>query len=137
MPKIVIKESPSSDFYVEWSSIAEAPTFAGTRAEMLAHLQRDSDPWLRDDAPHHPAQRLKRCDETGTTSRWVTAAGMRDKYPEEGAWDDDSFIYQQEGTVTRADVFVLARRLAAGEDAADLIRPFDDEDESPAESLSV
>lgn len=134
MGRIVMKESPESDFYVEWSSVVDAPVFAGTRADMLAHLQRDSDPWLREDAPHHPEQRLKRADETGTTSLWVTKANEESAefaahgYVEEGCWEDSSFIYHQQGTVTRANLFVLTRRIYADEHVGDLLEPFEDEE---------
>jgi hypothetical protein len=128
MGRIIMKESPETDFYVEWSSVVEAPTFAGTRAEMLAHLQSESDPWLRDDAPHHPEMRLARVDETGTSSMWVAHAGMRDKYAEEGAWDDNGEIYKQQGFVPRSRLFDLTRRVMADHDAdvSDLLDPFDD-----------
>lgn len=137
MGSIVIKESPESDYYVEWSSIVEAPTCAGTRTEMLAYLQQGSDPWLRKDAPHHPEQRLRRVDETGTSSLWVTKAAEESPefaahgYPEEGSWDDDSFIYMQRGLLSRANVFALTRRLTEdpGADVSDLLTPLDDEDE--------
>jgi hypothetical protein len=116
-----MREAPDIDFYIEWSSVVEAPTFAGTRAEMLAHLRTQQHP-----ADNLPEVRLARCDETGTTARWVEAAGMRDRYAEEGAWDDGGFIYEQRGTVERRDLFTLARRLLADDDAdvSDLIRPF-------------
>ena len=131
MGSIVLKESPDSDYYVEWSSVVEAPTFAGTRVEMLAHLQRQSDPWLREDAPHHPEQRLRRADETGTTSLWVTEAGMRDKYPEDGAWDDTPSIYMQRGLVSRANIFAMCHRWERdpNADVTDLLMPFEDEAE--------
>lgn len=127
MGKIVMKEAPDVDYYVEWSSVVEAPTFAGTRSEMLDHLKRDSDPWLREDAPHHPEQRLKRADETGTTSLWVKAA-LGDDRAEQGAWDASGEIYMQQGVVPRARLFDLTRRLLADHqaDVSDLLDPFDD-----------
>lgn len=141
MGKIVIKEAPDVDFYVEWSSIVESWTFAGNRAEMLAHLQRDSDPWLREDAPHHPEQRLRRADETGTTSLWVTRAAEESPefaahgYAEDGSWEDETTIYEQRGILSRANIFALVRRQAeqGGDvDVTDLLTPFDDADEVPA-----
>ena len=54
MSRIVMKEAPDVDYYVEWTSIAEGWTFAGTRADMLTHLSSDADPWLSPEAPHHP-----------------------------------------------------------------------------------
>jgi hypothetical protein len=133
MGKIIMKEAPDVDFYVEWSSVVEAPTFAGTRAEMLAHIQRDSDPWLREDAPHHPEQRLRRVDETGTSSLWVTKASEESPsfaahgYPEEGSWADNGQIYQQQGFCPRDRLFELTRRVMRGDDPTDLLEPFDDD----------
>jgi hypothetical protein len=128
MPQFIYREAPDVDYYVAWSSVVEAPTFTGTRAEMLTHLQREADPYLREDAPHHPERRLDRADATGTTSLWVETAGMRDKYPEDGAWDDDTYIYQQQGVLTRAGLFELCHRLDADAqaDVSDLLRPFED-----------
>lgn len=133
MGRIVMKESPESDYYVEWSSVA--PVYAGTRAEMLAHLQQDTDPWLREDAPHHPEQRMKRCDETGTTSLWVTKANEESPefaahgHVEEGCWEDWGQIYMQQGLLDRPNIFVLGRRLLESSDpeVADLLRPFEDD----------
>jgi hypothetical protein len=131
MPSFIFKESPEVDYYVEWSSIVEAPAFTGSRSIMLEHLRQSSDQWLRDDAPHHPERRLERADETGTTSVWVEHAGMRDKFAEEGAWDDDDYIYMQRGVLTRANLFVLCHRTDDDPDAdvTDLMTPFEDEDE--------
>jgi len=134
MGRMVMKESPDVDFYVEWSSVVESWTFAGTRAEMLDYLRRDSDPWLRDDAPHHPEQRLRRADETGTTSLWVTRASEESAafaahgYPEDGSWEDAGEIYMQRGYCPRANIFALARRQGENPDAEveDLLRPFED-----------
>lgn len=140
MPTIVMKEAPDVDYYVGWSSVAEAPVFGGTRDEVLAYLKRESDPWLRADAPHHPEQRMKRADETGTTSMWVTKAAEESPefaahgYPEDGSWEDGSQIYMQRGTVSRANLFILARRVFEDEnaDVSDLLEPFEDEAEVPA-----
>lgn len=133
MGRIIMKEEPEIDYYVEWSSIVDACTFTGTREETLAHLQRDSDPYLREDAPHHPERRLERTDKTGTSSLWVTTNRVIDSrtgkpYPEEGSWLDDSFIYMQLGSLTRAGLFVLCHRQDVDDDAdvSDLLTPFED-----------
>jgi hypothetical protein len=124
-----MKEAPDVDYYIGWSSVVEAPAWGGTRAEALAILQRESDPYLMPAAPHHPEQRLKRADETGTSAMWVTAAGL--EHPEEGSWEDSGAIYMQRGTVTRANMFVLARRILENHEAdvTDLLEPFEDETE--------
>jgi hypothetical protein len=129
MPQFIYKEAPDVDYYVAWSSVVDAPAFTGTREQMLTHLQRSADRYLKDDAPHHPERRLERADATGTTSLWVEHAGMRDKYPEDGAWDDDTHIYRQDGVLTRANLFTLCHRLDAdpNADVSDLLAPFDDD----------
>jgi hypothetical protein len=131
MPSFIYKEAPDVDYYVEWSTVADGPGFRGNREEMLEHAQQGSDPWLREDAPHHPERRLERADETGTSSLWVEVAGMRDRYPEEGSWEDDSYIYNQRGTLTRARMFELCHRLDKDQnaDVTDLLEPFETEDE--------
>lgn len=132
MGNIVMKEAPDVDFYVEWSSVVEAPTFAGTRAEMLAHISSGVDPYLRDDAPHHPERRMERVDQTGTSSLWITKANEESPefaahgYPEQGSWQSDGEIYQQQGFCPRSRLFDLTRRVMAGEDPSDLLNPFDD-----------
>lgn len=137
MPTIVMKESPDSDFYIGWSSVVEAPVWGADREGALEILRRESDPYLRDDAPHHPEQRLKRADETGTSSMWVTTAAAESPsfaahgYPEDGSWEDTGAIYMQRGIVSRPNMFVLTRRILDDPDAdvTDLLKPFDDEDE--------
>lgn len=129
-----MKEASDVDFYVEWSSVVESWTFAGTRAEMLAYLSRESDPWLRTDAPHHPEQRLGRADETGTSSLWVTKANAENPsfaahgYVEDGSWEDGGEIYMQLGYCSRPNIFTLVKRQAADPDAEvqDLLSPFED-----------
>lgn len=128
MPQFVYKEAPDVDYYVLWSSVVDAPTFTGNRAEMLADLKNAEDKWLRDDAPHKAENRLARADETGTSSLWVEHEGMRDQYPEDGSWEDDHYIYRQDGSLTRAGLFELCHRTDADEDAdvSDLLTPFED-----------
>ena len=136
MPQFIYKEAPDVDYYVAWSSIVEAPAYTGTRAEMLAHLRRESDPYLNEDAPHHPDRRMERCDATGTTSMWVAKASEESAefaahgHPEEGSWEDDTYIYRQQGVLTRANLFVLAHRTDEDDEAdvSDLLTPFDDQE---------
>lgn len=139
MGTVIYKESPDSDYYVGWSSVVEAPVWTGNREATLAYLRRDSDPYLREDAPHHPERRLERADVSGTSSLWVSKASEESPefaahgYPEEGSWEDDSFIYQQQGTMTRASLFALCHRIDAAADdedvdASDLLEPFEDDD---------
>lgn len=131
-----MKEAPDVDYYVGWSSVVEAPVFTGDRAAILERLRSESDPYLRDDAPHHPERRLERADATGTTSLWVTKAAEESAqfaahgYAEDGSWEDDSFIYMQLGVLTRANLFALCHRTDADPEAdvTDLLAPFDDDE---------
>lgn len=125
----IYKEAPDVDYYIEWSSYVEAPTFGGTREEILPYLWESDDrkpDRIRETDPSHPENRLKRADEYGTSALWGN--------PRDGGWEDDGEVYQQEGTVKRADLFVLARRLGEDEnaDVSDLIKPFEDDDEATA-----
>ncbi len=138
MAGTVLRESPMTDFYCVWSSVVDAPTFVGNRAEVLTYLARESDPWLSADAPHRPENRLARADETGTSSLWVQKAAEESAefaahgYPEWGSWADNSYIYQQEGTLTREGLFTLCHRLVEqGEnvEVSDLLTPFEDEED--------
>lgn len=128
MPQFIYKEAPDVDYYVVWSSVVDAPAFTGNREETLKHIAIGVDEWLREDAPHHPENRMARVDETGTSSMWIAHAGMRDRYPEDGAWDDDSHIYKQEGVLTRENLFKLCHRLDEDDnaDVSDLLTPLDD-----------
>jgi len=129
MPQFIYREAPDVDYYVAWSSVVDGPAFTGNREEMLAHLQQEADPYLREDAPHHPERRMERADATGTSSLWVQNEGMRDKFPEDGSWEDNTFIYHQQGVLTRANLFVLCHRFDVnpGADVSDLLGPFDDD----------
>lgn len=128
MGKPVYKASPDLDLYAEWSSIVEAPTFIGTRAEMLEHLTQNQDR-RGDDTPE---VRLARADETGSSS-------LRDPMssyagPLSGAWDDDGEIVEQLGWLPRgrfADFFVA---YAADPDTAyKLLDPFADREPDTGE----
>lgn len=121
MPSYVIKVDPHRDEYVYWSDIVEAPAAWGSREEMLAIFGCDSDPWLREDAPHHPLRRMERADEYGTSCRDL-GDGLR-FYD----WSTDSLIYQQQGLISRDDLWALCMRLERSGDVEDLLRPFDDD----------
>lgn len=132
MGTIIIKEAPEVDFYVGWSSVVEAPVYAGGRAEILVRLASETDPYLRDDAPHHPERRMARADQFGTSSTWVHSELGVDYGPEQGSWEDvKGEIFMQRGVCPRANIFTLARRLLADGDAdvADLLIPFEYETE--------
>lgn len=122
----IYKEAADVDYYVEWSSIVEAPIFGGTRDEMLAHLwetdQRKPE-YIMEIDPSHPETRLKRVDKYGTSALWGN--------PRDGGWGTSGEIYMQRGWCPRANVFTLTRRLVEDEaaDVTDLLEPFEDEAE--------
>lgn len=121
MANTIMKQDKETDFYLVFSSIVEAIIVTGTRQDILA--------WSADAAP-----RLERADETGTSAVWVTQANLTwedgTPMPEWGSWTDDSYIYEQRGTMTRANLFVAAHRLNENQkaDLSDLIEPFPWED---------
>ena len=122
----IYKEAPEVDYYVEWSSIVEAPTFGGAREEMLAYLwetDRRKPEYVMEIDPSHPETRLKRVDEYGTSALWGN--------PRDGGWGTSGEIYMQQGFVSRANLFVLTRRLGEDEnaDVTDLVEPFEDDEE--------
>lgn len=121
MPSYVLKVARESDQYVYWSTVVEAPTAWGTRADVLAMLRDESDPWLRHDAPHHPDQRMARADQFGTSCNDL-GDGLR-FYD----WDEDTLIYQQLGTLRRSDLWELCSRLDREESVLDLLAPFEDD----------
>lgn len=61
MSSYIVKPKPDEDFYIYWSSVVDAPTMWGTRAEMAQALDRRG----RDEG--EPV-RFARADETGTSS---------------------------------------------------------------------
>ena len=122
MPSYVIKVDHDRDEYVYWSTVVEAPIYHGCRPEMLAMLLQESDPWLREDAPHYPDNRMARADEFGTSCQDL-GEGLRFY-----SWDVESLIYQQMGTVKRADLWELCQRLEQDPaDLTDLLTPFEDD----------
>lgn len=121
MPSYVIKVDPSRDEYVYWSTVVEAPIAWGSRADLLAELVSESDPYLRDDAPHHPNNRMARADEFGTSCNDL-GDGLRFY-----SWDEADLIYQQDGTISRDDLWALCSRIERDEPVVDLIEPFEDD----------
>ena len=118
MPSYIVKADPDQDYYVMWSEVAEAPTFAGTRAEMEA-----CDYFAPAEVS---AERFARADEFGTSCQ-ATAGGKIYRFYE---WSDPGMIYQQQGTLPRARLREVCDRLDANEhaDVSDLLEPFEDDE---------
>lgn len=88
LPRSIVKPEKDKDFYVEWSTVVDAPTFYGTRADIIEH-SKESD-WR-----HIAEERLERADATGTSARWYKAS-----------WEDDEiYILEQTGTFPRSKMF--------------------------------
>lgn len=122
MGNIIIKPERDQDFYVGWSTIVEAPTWFGSRAEAVGYVTEDhrthggpSDP---------PEERLARADRLGSSIKPEAGYGF-------GYWDDEDFIYEQRGTLPRKHLIEACRLLAADDEAGvwDLLEPFEDEAE--------
>jgi hypothetical protein len=60
----LIKADKDLDLYVEWSSIVEAPTFVGTRQEILDYLIENEQ---QTSGSEDPARRLARTDLHGSS----------------------------------------------------------------------
>ncbi|WP_274036667.1 hypothetical protein [Streptomyces sp. MMBL 11-1] len=100
MGRCILKATRDDDLYLEWSSIVDACTLVGTRAEVLA-------------SGRHREDALDRADRTGTSDRVALL----------GCWDDNHLGVgttehrQQEGPLLldRADLAAFARHLADGD----------------------
>lgn len=89
----VVKAAPEVDLYMEWSSVADGPTYVGNRVQMLTYLRRMDLGRCADT----PESRLARADADGTCTRhgpdgvgsWYDSGMVvanrwlsRDKFPE-------------------------------------------------------
>ena len=117
----IIKCAPDEDLYIEWSSIVEAPTAVGTRAEMLEYLPTGAHENCPTCRCNPGAERLERADRTGTSG--LDGWGCD--------WTSGGLIYQQRGYLPRARFAEFARRFLADDEASmvALLDPFDDEPE--------
>jgi len=106
MGKQLIKVSPTEDLYLEWSSVVEAPTRVGTRAEFAADLNepRRGEVWPTEDEVE---RRLQQADATGSSA----------SRPFGCTWDSRGEMYQQRGLLPRGRMVEYARRLLADIDA--------------------
>jgi hypothetical protein len=112
----IIKVAPDQDLYLAWSSVVDAPTMVGTRAEFAEHLNkpRRGEYWLREDEVEAI---LRRADATGSSAH--RPLGI--------TWDDEGPMYQQQGILPRARLVEYARRLLVNVDAEPdgLLEPFE------------
>jgi hypothetical protein len=120
MPEFVMKVDRDRDLYVLWSTVVEAPIFAGDREAMLARLAEDAP--YEPVAEFRPKGRLARADECGTSAMYGSP-------PYDGAFDDTGLIVEQRGWLPRADLGRFVDALLADDpDAAyAALQPFEDE----------
>lgn len=81
MPSFIVKPVRDEDFYVEWSTVVDAPTAWGSRVE----LSRLLGP--RASAP----ERFDRADEFGTSMQDPTLPRDRQWF----GWHDEAFVLRE------------------------------------------
>lgn len=127
MGHIVIKPDRNQDFYVNWSTVVEAPLDWGDRAEMLDVL---SDEWRREHGSHIPMAgisaphpRLLRADVNGSSS-----------FLGEFDWSEEQVIYMQRGWLARKDLPRACELLEAGraDKVLGLLTPFEEAQDDAA-----
>lgn len=119
MSYTIVKPLRDVDLYVEWSSVADAPTSVGDRASTLEKMTREWDRAHPDCLPRpgkSPADRLTRVDKAGSSALWPSPED-----PEHG-WNDDEFLLNSHPgpggarTVSRDNLGQYALLLAAARD---------------------
>lgn len=132
MPRLVIKPVRDRDEYVAWSTIVDAPLAGGNRADMLKWVAGASG---MNRGQGGAAELMDRVDEVGTSIKQDPDSTYPWRF---GEWTDDSFIYEQLGTVKRVDLYPMVRLLVEGREreALDLLDPFEEEPDYPGEKAA-
>ena len=113
MPTFIVKPKRDEDFYVLWSTVVDAPTGYGMRAELIGPFGG-------------PAERFDRADEYGTSMQDPDLPRDRQWF----GWHDESFLLMNCGPdapangvwrVPRANVRDLCERLGRDADVTDLL----------------
>ena len=125
MPSYIVKASPDEDYYVMWSTVVDAPTFAGTRAEMeTCHYLTPQDV-----AP----ERFARADQYGTSAQWGADEPGQEIIRPYG-WDTAECVYQGEDAyalLPRDRLREFCDRLGRDEPVDDLLVPTEDDNPGP------
>lgn len=100
MPSYIVKPDRVRDFYVLWSTIVDAPTAFGTRAELTAEA----------DLGPQAAERFARADEFGSSCRVGETAPWY-------GWDYKAIIYNQQGILRRHRLRAVCELLRVGDAA--------------------
>ena len=105
MGETLLKITRDQDLYATWDSTVEAPTFLGTRAEVLEFYGdvQGRCPTCRSYINHQSTtrERLNRADQHGSSSH------IGDWH-----WDDNTGIYAQSGILNRRDIPAVVTLLA-------------------------
>ena len=120
MPAFIVKPQSHEDFYVEWSTVVDAPLRWGSRQECAE--------------AGVPEERLARADAKGTSMRDPVLPPDRQWF----GWHDHDFIVMEldipdrapgSYSVPRGNVRALCERIERDEDPTDLLtfEPWDDE----------
>jgi hypothetical protein len=114
VPSFIVKPDPDDDFYVEWSTVVDAPTAYGSREELTADLGPRSG----------SAERFDRADEFGT-SMCDPLLPRDDQF---FGWNDKEFTVHNVGAPTgkliaRKDIRELCERLDSDTDISHLLKP--------------
>lgn len=125
MPSFLVKATPDADWYCLWSTVVDAPTYWGTRAELI---REHCDPAAV------VAERFDRADKNGTSAM---IPGTSDDEQWFG-WNDSPFILSEAGPeyrdggcwmLPRANLRAFCEALTATEDTTSLCvwEPYEDE----------
>lgn len=117
MARPILKTGRDVDLYVEWSTVADGPTWVGTRVALLAYLRREWDAGHPDCIPKEgagPDARVARCDETGTSV--YPDPDLRRAVPF-GAWDDAGFVIDGRWWLPREALTAYVQAGQAGDQA--------------------
>lgn len=125
MSSTVIKVDRDRDLYLVWESETERFIVLGDRAYVAAALYEYDDRKLeRIPAGQRPEDRIARADEAGSSALWPST-----REPAFG-WQDEGWIYRQQGVLPRARLEELCERIQVADDfdvdVRDLLLPFED-----------
>ena len=117
MPTFIIKPTPDSEVYVEWSTIVDAPISMGTRQGYLGTKRHDGS--------YYTNELFDQADVTGTSLKWFGGGPN-----EMGGWDDPSLIYLHKGSLPRERVLEATARLILDEKEIpdEWLIPFEDDE---------
>jgi hypothetical protein len=136
MPTMILKGDRDTDLYCQWSTVVDAPTWVGTRDELLASLLTHPDAYSSylDMTPRQViTARVDRADLTGTSA--YREYGF-------GEWDSNGFIVGHHTGIQgggfrwlgRGDLtaYLTALRDEQWQAAYDITTPIPDDDTDPA-----